>query len=241
MKKLPRVLTELEKRKSEFITVTSHQMRTPLTGIKWYTELLLSEETDPLSQQQRDYLLQVQVSTERMIDLVNDLMNVAKIEKEIHESLRAKTVDLAKILLEVIDTLTTTAEKKTISIVYTPESPSSFRAKADQERIRLVFSNLIKNAILYSKEGSTIIVSLQEEKKSVVISFTDTGIGIPKKQQDQVFERFFRGDNVLTTLPGTGIGLYLSKRIMEKHRGKIWFTSKEKKGSTFFISLPVGR
>ena len=230
---------ENEKIKSEFVSVTSHQMRTPLTGIKWFTELLLTKKAGVLSDKQTDYLQQVQISNERMIKLVDDLLSVSRMESTEKFKVSTKPEDVVKIFHQVIDGEKVISDKKNIKIIHEGKCLESFVVNIDREKFFLVLQNILDNAIKYSSNNSTIFVRCRPEKTNLIFSITDCGIGIPKKQQHRMFERFFRADNVISTQPGTGLGLYIAKYIVEKHNGKIWFESEENKGTTFYVSLPI--
>lgn len=230
---------ENEKMKSEFVSVTSHQMRTPLTGIKWFTELLLADKAGVLSEKQKDYMQQVQISNERMIKLVDDLLNVSRIESGEKFKIVQKKEDIVKIFKQIIQAQKIIAEKKKIKIVITGNLENNLKVSVDKDKISLALQNLLDNAIKYSPDNSVININYRQNKNDVVFSVADHGVGIPKKQQHLIFERFFRADNVLTTQSGTGLGLYIAKYIVEQHGGKIWFESEEDNGSTFFVSLPI--
>jgi len=230
---------ENEKIKSEFVSVTSHQMRTPLTGIKWFTELLLTKKAGTLSDKQIDYLQQVQISNERMIKLVDDLLSVSRMESTEKFKVSIKPEDVIKIFHQVIDGEKVISDKKNIKIIHEGKCLESFVANVDREKFYLVLQNILDNAVKYSPNNSTVSVRCRPEKTNLIFSITDCGIGIPKKQQHRMFERFFRADNVISTQPGTGLGLYIAKYIVEKHNGKIWFESEEGKGTTFYVSLPI--
>lgn len=229
---------ELEKLKSEFVSVTSHQLRTPLTGIKWFMELLLTGQGGRLTKKQLDYLNQINESNERMIRLVDDLLNVSRMESSGKFKVTSKLEDVVKIFHNVIAAQKVTADKKRIEIVHAQPCIDSFKASVDAGKLSLVLQNILDNAIKFSPQGSTITIDFGIEGKNLIFSVADQGVGIPKDQQYRVFERFFRAENVLHTQPGTGLGLYIAKFLVEKHGGKIWFESEENKGTKFYISIP---
>ena len=230
---------EIEKMKSEFVTITSHQMRTPLTGVKWITELLLDNKAGELPQKQKDYLRVIQESNDRMIRLVGDLLSVSHIENTDKFNIVRKKQDLVKGLNQVLADHKDVIEEQKIKIVFEKDFPKSLLMKVDCEKMYLVFQNLLDNAIKYSGKNKTIRIGFEKRDGQAILSVKDQGIGIPKNQYHRVFERFFRADNVLTTYSGTGLGLYITKYIVERHDGKIWFKSQEGKGTTFFVSLPM--
>jgi len=229
---------ELEKMRNDFVSTASHQLRTPLTGIKWFTELLLNKKAGEVSEKQTDFLQQIHLSNERMIKLVDDLLSVTHIDSVEKFKVLSKKENLIKVLDESVNNLKGLAESKKIKIIKKNNCPTSLSVLADREKISLVFQNLISNAVKYSPEKSTIEIGCDRNKNEVVFYCADHGVGIPKKQQARVFERFFRADNVVTTESGTGLGLYIAKNIVDRHKGRIWFKSTEGKGTTFYVALP---
>ena len=228
---------EIDKMKTEFVSVASHQLRTPLTGIKWFTELILKTKLSPKI---KDYVNQIAISNERMVRLVGDLLNVSRIETGKKFEIILKEVDIISIVKNIIKEQLSAAEQKHISLVCSADAPRELFLQVDELKIRQVFQNLLSNAIKYSKEKALIAVGCQRKKSEVVFFVEDNGIGIPKHQQNQVFSKFFRAENVMIVhTDGTGLGLYIVKAIVEAHGGKVWFESEEGKGTTFFFSLPI--
>ncbi len=227
---------EIDRAKSEFVSVASHQLRTPLTGIKWFSELLLK---DKLSPKIKDYINQIYVSNERMVRLVDDLLNVSRIDTGRKFDIVLKEQDIVPIIKSTIEEQIPYAAAKKISLVCSPLAPKELVMSVDDLKIRQVFQNLVSNAVKYSKEGGRVDIGCEEKPEEVIFSVKDSGIGIPPAQQKRVFEKFFRAENALTAhTDGTGLGLYIAKAIMEGHQGRIWFESKEGEGSTFFVALP---
>jgi len=230
---------ELERAKSEFVSVASHQLRTPLTGIKWFSELLLNGKAGILNSEQKDYIKQVFISNDRMIKLVDDLLDVSHIDDSGKFRILLAKDNFSSIIKEVVDQQKNLAKEKNIKIKLGAGCLKKTLLKIDRVKIEQAMQNILNNSIKYSPNGGTISVDCQEENSNFVCSFKDKGIGIPAHQQHRVFEKFFRADNVITIGSGTGLGLYIAKFIMEGHYGKIWFESKENKGTTFYISLPI--
>lgn len=235
---------QIEKMKSEFVSVASHQLRTPLTGIKWFAELMLRGKAGVVSESQKDFLQQIHDSNERMIALVEDLLNVSRIETGTKFEIKKVPTNV----VEIIDSLTTDlvglAHKHEVTLEKSGAFPITYELPFDADKIRQVFANLLSNAVKYSKKGGKVIVDLKDTRaeNKVLITVKDTGLGIPKKQQSRMFEKFFRADNVQTAeTEGTGLGLYIAKAIIEGHGGKIWFESEENVGTTFFVELPTNR
>ena len=228
----------LNKMKSEFISVASHQLRTPLSAMKWELELLLSKMSEGLSPKQLEIMGKMSKSNERMIRLVNDLLDVVRLEQG-RFSLNKEDLNLTEIIKEVIDDITPLAKVNNIKIRIISEN-KIFAIKGDRKRIRMVAENLISNAIKYGLGRGDIEIKIKAEKDYYVVSIKDEGVGIPEKQQEHVFEKFFRSDNIIRyRTDGTGLGLYIAKNIVEQSGGKIWFKSKEDVGSIFYFSLPI--
>jgi len=228
---------EVDQMKSEFVSVASHQLRTPLTGIKWFTELLLKRK---LSKEIREYVGQIATSNERMVRLVDDLLNVSRIETGKKFDVVKKEADIVPIFKSVIAEQAAIAAQKRIALVCAKDAPRRLVLMIDELKMRQVMQNLINNAIKYSKEGTEIRVGCRLGMEEAEFFVRDQGIGIPAQQQHQVFKKFFRAENVFTMhTDGTGLGLYICQAIMEAHGGKIWFESEENKGTTFYFSLPI--
>lgn len=228
---------EIDKMKSEFVSVASHQLRTPLTGIKWFSELLLKNNPDDTT---KEYVQQIAVSNERMVRLVDDLLNVSRIETGKKFDIILKEMDIVPLVKSVLEEQLSSANAKNIALSCSKDAPHELVLSVDELKIRQVFQNLVSNAIKYSKENTQIMLGCEPKQAEVVFYVKDNGVGIPLHQQSQIFNKFFRAENVLTMhTDGTGLGLYIVKAIVEAHGGKIWFESVENKGTTFFFSLPI--
>lgn len=232
---------ELDRVKTDFISIASHQLRTPLTGIKWYCELLLKNWAGSLSSDQINYINQIYSSNNRMIGLINDLLNVSRMEAGGRYEIHLKEENCSSVIDAVLKEQEVPASSRNIRINLDPECPRDTVIRMDREKIFQALQNLLDNAIKYSPDNSTITVGCEIEDSQIVIHVTDQGFGIPENQQHRVFEKFFRADNAVITGSGTGLGLFIAKFIIEAHNGKIWFKSKEGQGTTFFISLPLIR
>ncbi len=230
----------IDKMKSEFVSVASHQLRTPLTGIKWFSELMLAGKAGALADQQKDFLKDIHESNERMLKLVEDLLNVSRIETGTKFEIKKAPADIISIIDSLAVDLVGLAHKHEVTLKKSDAVPRTLMLPIDADKIRQVFANLMSNAVKYSKLGGTVTVDFKEKPgQTILLSFIDTGLGIPEKQQGRMFEKFFRADNVQTAeTDGTGLGLYIAKAIVEGHGGKIWFESKENEGTIFFVELP---
>ncbi|MEY4723251.1 MAG: hypothetical protein RLZZ324_764, partial [Candidatus Parcubacteria bacterium] len=229
---------EIDQMKNEFVSLASHQLKSPLTSVTWAVETLLDDATGPLNHEQRNVTTQAHEILRGMQTLVSDLLDVSRIETGRKFDLRMTDVDVAALGRDVIRTQAAFAQRSIVTVV--DALPSSLMATADADKLREVFMNLVSNAIKYSKHGGTVTVSAFDGPKGTVgIAFKDDGVGIPAASYDRVFQKFYRAPNVAEAIEGTGLGLYIVKAIVEKHGGHVWFESAEGKGTTFFVTLPT--
>lgn len=234
---------EIDKMKTEFISLASHQLRTPLTTIRWFIEELYGGELGDLNSEQKDYLKQVLESNSRMIKLVNDLLDISRLETS-RLRIEPKLTDLFALIKSVLSEYSPVAKANNCEFKL-KELKSDFpKINIDPVLIKQVINNLISNAIKYSfnKDHSkgVVTISLDKKEKDALISVSDNGIGIPEKFQRRIFQKFFRADNVYKVdTEGTGFGLYISKLIAEASGGKLWFKSAEGAGTTFYLTLPI--
>lgn len=231
----------IEKVKTEFVSLAAHQLRTPLAGIKWTLETVLEEKDEAnLPEEIVDFIKKATEANNRMVSLVNDLLNVTRIE-EGRYVYDPKNVDMKKVIEASLKEHKEEIEKKGIKFSLTqPKEDVSF-VKADEEKLTVVVQNFLDNALKYTKKGeiSLKLEELKEEKK-IKVSVLDTGVGIPEDEKIKMFNKFVRGENVQRMdTEGSGLGLFISKNIIEAHKGEIGFDSKEGEGSTFFFTLPV--
>jgi len=233
-------LKEMDQLKTEFVSVASHQLRTPLTAIKLFTDMVYRGEVGELNKEQKDYMGNVKESTDRMVMLVNDLLNVTRIESG---KLRVEAVptDVIVFIKNIIAEAKPLAVERNQKIIFSPEKRNWHKIPFDQGLLRQVIHNLITNALRYSPDniGEVNVVLKKENDDFFLISVKDNGIGIPKEAQKNIFEKFFRADNAIKAVTeGTGLGLYVSKMITHSAGGKIWFKTKKSRGTTFFVRLP---
>lgn len=232
-------MAKLNKMKNEFISVASHQLRTPLSAMRWQAELLLAKMSEGLDEKQKEKINNIDMLSLRMTRLVNDLLDVAKIDQG-RLGLAVKEMNITEpikgILKEVIVPL---ANEKEIEVFFN-EMKECPMVIADENKIRLVFENLLSNAVKYTLKGGKIEINCHKDEDAVVFEIKDNGVGIPFSQQDQVFSKFFRSSNVVRyQTEGTGLGLYIAKSIVEQTGGKMWFESEENVGTTFSFTLPI--
>jgi len=229
----------IERMKTEFVSISAHQLRTPLSAIKWTLKMLLDGDLGKISEEQREFINKTYSSNERMILLINDLLNVTRIE-EGRYLYKPVLSELTPVLQFVINSYKEEFEKRLISCEFKKPKKKLPRVLLDVEKIKLAFENLIDNAVKYTPAKGKVIVSLENNGKEVTISVKDSGVGIPEKQKERVFSKFFRGANVIKMeTDGSGLGLFITKNIIESHGGRIWFESNKGKGTTFSFSLPI--
>lgn len=229
----------LEKLKLEFVSVAAHQMRTPLSAVKWSFELLLASDEEDLSPKLKKIAANGFESTQRVLRIVNNFLNVGAIESSTVEY-SFSPVDLQKVVQNIFSEVMFEAEKKNIQLTFAKQDTPLPPLRADQEKLNLVLQNLIENALKYTMEKGTVMVDAVQRGEKMLISVQDSGIGIPESEQENIFTKFYRADNArrLQT-DGNGLGLYMTKQIVEEHGGSIWFESSKDKGTTFFFTIPL--
>ena len=229
----------IEKMKSEFVSLTAHQLRTPLSGMKWAMKMILDEELGPINKEQKEFIQDSYESNERMISLIGHLLDVTKIE-EGKFLYNLELTNMEKIIRSLINSYEKDAKDKKIKIEFNSPVQKIPNIIADAEKIKVAIENLIDNSIRYSPPQTKVIISLKSSNNAINIFVKDGGVGIVKNQQKRIFEKFFRGRNIMKIdLEGTGLGLYITKNIIEAHGGKVWFESKENQGTTFYITIPI--
>jgi two-component system sensor histidine kinase VicK len=231
---------EIDKAKTEFVSLASHQLRTPLSTVNWYAEMLLSGDIGELNAKQKIYLDEVYRSNKRMVELVNALLDVSSLELGTFV-IEPKSTDICKLARDVIHEQKPQIDVRKIKFQFSCHKNSLFM-QADPKLLRMVMQNILSNSVKYTLPGGKIQLSiLLVDKKNIQIKVSDTGYGIPRKQHGKIFTKLFRADNVREKdTDGTGLGLYIVKSIVEKSRGRIWFESPEKnKGTTFYVTLPI--
>lgn len=227
---------EVDRMKTEFISITSHQLRTPLSSMKWFMEMLLNNDLGELPEKQRAVLLDVYNSNERIITLVNDLLDVSRIEagKMKNEPTPTNLIEFIKSMLPEVEQQFAKKKQK-FEFAHPDTMP---RVSADPKLVWQVLQNLLTNASKYTPEGGKVAFTLSLSGDTATMTIADNGYGIPEFQKGRIFEKFFRADNI-AKMEGTGLGLYISKELAEASGGKLWFESTEGRGTTFYFSLPL--
>ena len=232
-------LRELDQRKSAFVSMASHEIRTPLTSMKGFVENMLAGVTGDLRERQVLYLTRVKYNIERLTRTLNDLLDMSRIEAG-HVKLRLADVALAEAAAEVLDNLRPQAEAK--SLVLETVAPSQLApVRGDRDKILQILTNLVHNAIKFTPSSGRISISLTPmDDRTIQVCVADTGCGIAAEEVPRVFERFYRSDSGTTDTRGAGLGLAITKSLVELHRGRIWVESTVGNGSRFYFTLPTG-
>ena len=237
-------LEALENAKSEFISVTTHQLRTPLSAIKWTFNMIITEQLGKINEEQKEFLEKGYQSALRMISIVNNLVHIdhATAKKEDYNFV---ATDLVPLIENVMFEFSNQAESKKIALTFNRPGNKLPPAEIDENKIRMMLENLIDNAIKYTPTGGKITITLADEKLNSAqpafnISVADSGVGIPQNEQNKIFHKFFRATNARRAEPdGSGIGLYIARDVVVRHQGTMRFESLEGKGTTFFVVLPI--
>lgn len=225
---------QLEQRKDEFISIASHELRTPLTTIKAYLQLLHRILTYEGNEKTLAFLNKANIQVTRLNSLITDLLDVSKMQAgKVQYTLAELSLD--EVIAEAVGNIQPTANNHQIIVT----GKAKVKVWGDRHRLEQVVNNLLSNAIKYSPEAKQVVLTVKRQKESVVVSVQDFGIGISKKNQAQLFTRFYRVESTAEKFSGLGIGLYISAEIIQRHLGKMWVKSTEGKGSTFFFQLPI--
>lgn len=231
-------LRHLDVTKDEFLSMASHQLRTPLTSVKGYISMVLEGDAGKISDMQKHLLSEAFTSSERMVHLIHDFLNVSRLQTG-KFMLEQHPYDLGKLVKEEVDSLRRTAESRNMKLKFV-NKVGELTLNIDENKIRQVVMNFIDNALYYSNENTTIMIELEQKDDAVELRVIDTGIGVPKSEQAQLFSKFYRASNARKQRPdGTGVGLFLAKKVITAHGGDVLFESVEGKGSTFGFKLPV--
>ncbi len=231
---------EIDRMKSEFISIASHQLRTPLSAINTYANMLASGFQGDLNENQQEYMNIILSSIARMNELITTLLDVSRMEAG-KISATPQPLEVSEVLAKIMRELQQQAEEKNLQVTYEiPEQ--SVIVHSDPLLLNEVYSNLISNAIKYTPQSGEVKIRLEPTESSILFSVKDTGYGIPQQLHGHVFSKFFRADNVKQhDTTGTGLGLYMVKQIAGILNGDVWFESAEDQGSTFYFSLPKSR
>ncbi len=244
IEKLKAEIEELKKTnavKSDLISISAHQLRTSLSALKWILKMFIDKDLGEMTNEQESFVQKAFDSNERMIALVNDLLTLNHADSN-EVPFKFKSVDIVELIDQTLFEFSGEAHKKNIEIIFLKPSTDIPNVNCDTEMTRVILQNLIENAIKYSRENDKVFISVKhdKEKNDMEISVHDTGIGITKDDQMYIFNKFFRAQNAIEKDKiGSGLGLFTTKNIVERQKGKIWFESEPGAGTTFIFTLPT--
>ncbi len=232
---------ELDSIKSDFISIAAHQLRTPLAALKWFFKIMLEGDAGEMTPQQQEFMEKAYTRNDEVIEIVNNLLDISEIE-EGRFPYEFTEQDLTVVIEEIFKSVQIDAERCGVGVQFDRPSTSLPPIEIDKQKLRIAIQNLVDNAIKYSPKGSKVTITTRLKNNRYYVSIADQGIGIAKEDQPKIFSKFFRGKNAREKeTTGSGLGLYIVKNIVQKHRGQIWFESEVGNGSTFYITLPVLR
>lgn len=239
IKKENELLKKISENKSDIISITAHQLRTSLSALKWILKMFLDEDLGKLNIEQNELMSKAFNSNERMLALVNDLLTLNRTD-DASIKYNLKQTNFLNLLEQTLFEFSGETNKKGIEIIFLKPENDLPSINCDEEMIRVVLQNLIENSIKYSNTGSKVFVSIKQINNDIQVSIRDSGIGIDAEDKNNIFKKFFRAPNALKKDSiGSGLGLFTTKNIIEKHNGKIWFESTQDEGVVFFILLPI--
>ncbi len=231
--------TEVAQMKTDFIAIAAHQLRTPLSAVRWALELVLEDGGQNLTTKQRHVLQRGHESTLHIVQLVNDLLSVDRIEHEVTD-IRHAQADICHILASVVDKAQLEAVQRSITIQQEYELKDCVEVWADPDRLGVALGNIMDNALRYTQNGGVITLDLGTSKGFLYIRISDTGIGIPEEYHDKLFTKFYRAPNAVRHAPnGSGLGLYMARQIIRRHGGTVKIASTEGRGTAVTIRLPI--
>lgn len=230
---------EINQLKNQFISIASHELRSPLNGMLWAIQSLIKNKPKNLQPEQKELLTDMYRSTESSIGTINEILDLSIFERGQADKMQRDVLDVLTILNEVRNTLKLGAQEKDLKLSLTANWPQQVLVKGDIGALRRAFMNIVSNAIKYSLQASIITIDYAHENGSHIISVQDHGIGIPKAEQAKVLEGYYRAGNATKVQAnGTGLGLWVTRLIIEQHGGHMWLESQLNKGTTMFVALP---
>jgi signal transduction histidine kinase len=229
-------LQENDRLKDELVQNVSHELRTPLTFVKGYVDLLMDGEMGLINENQQSTLQIVSDKTQEITRLIDDIMSLQRISAD---NLIFEPFEMTKLIEEAITGHRLTADQRGLLLQFDPKAKTSGEIMADKGRVQQVVDNILVNAIKFSPDGGTILLTMEEEQDSITVKIADQGIGLPEDKVSRIFERFYQVDGTSRRrFGGAGIGLAIVKRIIDAHKGEIWVESAVNEGSAFYFSLP---
>lgn len=232
-------LKELSAKKAEIVSIGAHQIRTSLSAIKWILKMFTNGDLGKINTEQENLMKKAYEDNDRAIETVNEILVANKAEDVIEKKCDFKEVDIIKLIEDSIFDFSGETHPKEIEILFLKPDKESVTVLADKEKLRIVFQNLLENAIKYSNKKGKIFIVLKKKEEMVEVSIKDNGIGISEEGKGKIFEKFYRDKEAQKKeISGIGIGLFTAKKIIEGHKGKIWFESSKDEGTIFFFTVP---
>lgn len=223
--------------KAEFLSIASHDLRSPISGVLWAIQALAKDADIQKDPSKKETLENIERALRRVLDSVRDILDSEHLIGS-SSGVSARNVDATATLREIIESLAFSANERNIAIVFEQNFPKTLPVKAASDGLRHVLSNILSNALKYSHPGGTVIIHYSDEADTAVISVEDNGVGIPEGDQKRIFSKYFRGSNAgQTEQKGVGLGLYFTKRLVESFGGRIWFVSQENVGTKFYVEI----
>jgi signal transduction histidine kinase len=231
------IVNELDRQKDELLSIVSHQLATPITSIKWYLEMMMNGDLGALSDQMKEHVHSMQGIAINLVDLVGMILDVSRIQLG-RMKVEKQKMDLDGFFKKLIEVIEPRAIEKKVK--FSKEIPASMpSAMLDKRYTRMTIENLLSNAVKYTPENGEVQLKVKVQNDKLYCEVSDTGMGIPKAEQDKIFGKLFRASNVRNSVDGNGFGLYVAKGAVESQGGAIRFTSTEGKGTTFYVELPL--
>ncbi len=235
-------LRQLNATKSDWISISAHQLRTSLSAIKWILKMFMDGDFGKLTPEQEGFMNKAFDSNERMLSLINEMLSLNHIE-ETTIKFNYEPHNIISLIDSILFDFTSESYKKGVELIFLKPENQPQDVSFDLEKIRVALQNLVENAIKYTEKGGRVVISVRiTEEDMLEIKVKDTGIGIPKEEQEKIFEKFYRATNAKNLHSvGSGLGLFTTKTIIERHGGKMWFESALNEGTAFFFTLPLSR
>ena len=235
-------LNKLNSVKADMVSISAHQIRTSLSAIKWIIKMFIDGDLGKLNAEQENLMKKAYEDNDRAIGTVSELLLANKTEDIVEKQYNFEEVDIIELIDDSIFDFSGEAHAREVEIIFLKPNKETRNIPADKEKLRIVFQNLLENAIKYSNAHGKIFIALKKKNDFLEISIKDAGVGISEEGKKRVFEKFFRDTEAQKKeAVGSGIGLFTSKKIVEGHGGKIWFESNEDQGTTFFFTIPLKR
>ena len=233
-------LAKLNSIKADMVSISTHQIRTSLSAIKWIMKMFMDGDLGKLNAEQENLIKKAYEDNDRAIAIISELLLANKTEDIVEKKYNFEKVDIIELIDDSIFDFRGEAYVKEIEIIFLKPDREIGEVSADKEKLRIVFQNLLENAIKYSNTHGKIFIALKNKGDFLEVSIKDSGVGISEEGKDRIFEKFFRDTEAQKKeAVGSGIGLFTSKKIVEGHNGKIWFESNKDEGTTFFFTIPT--